>query len=108
VGSIFPGHGDTSTDSHLELPLSSIRPPAPRVEFAPFSGRHLRLAVQDHDGQCASCQRSTNAVRTLSRRSLTGILRRGTEVHGVILRERPRDDECARQPTIYAGPESAG
>src|SRR3954451_7128613 len=36
-GKHFPGHGDTSTDSHLELPL--VEPPPERLrelEFLPF------------------------------------------------------------------------
>src|SRR5262245_50208476 len=36
-GKHFPGHGDTSTDSHLELPLVEHPPERLRdVEFAPF------------------------------------------------------------------------
>ena len=36
-GKHFPGHGDTSTDSHLELPLVEHPPDRLRaVEFVPF------------------------------------------------------------------------
>lgn len=35
----FPGHGDTTTDSHLALPRSTVpRPELERREFAPFRG----------------------------------------------------------------------
>ena len=43
-GKHFPGHGDTSTDSHLELPLVEHPPDRLRaIEFEPF-----RAAIKEH------------------------------------------------------------
>lgn len=85
-GKHFPGHGDTRTDSHLELPvvdhsLERLR----RVELAPFAAAaragidalmtaHVLFPALDPDGPA-----------TLSRRILTDLLRHELGFEGVIV-----------------------
>jgi len=85
-GKHFPGHGDTSTDSHLELPLIEHSPQRLReVEFPPF-----QAAV---DAQVATIMTAHILVpaldeerpATLSKRIVTGILRGELHYQGVIL-----------------------
>ena len=85
-GKHFPGHGDTGTDSHLELPL--VEHPIERlrqVEFVPF-----RAAI---DAQVATIMTAhvflpaldEKRPATLSRRIVTGLLREELKYDGVIL-----------------------
>jgi beta-N-acetylhexosaminidase len=85
-GKHFPGHGDTTTDSHLELPLVEHPPERLReVEFAPF-----RAAI---DAGVATIMTAHVLVpsldekrpATLSRRIVTGLLREELKYEGVIL-----------------------
>ena len=85
-GKHFPGHGDTATDSHLELPLVEHPPDRLRqVELVPF-----KAAI---DAQVATLMTahvfvpSLDADRpaTLSRRIVTDILRKELGFGGVIL-----------------------
>lgn len=85
-GKHFPGHGDTSADSHLELPLVEHPPERLReVEFQPF-----RAAI---DAQVATIMTAHVFVpalddqrpATLSKRVVTDILRRELGYQGVIL-----------------------
>ncbi len=85
-GKHFPGHGDTLTDSHLELPLVEQPPERLReVEFLPF-----RAAI---DAGVATIMTAHVFVpsldeerpATLSRRIVTGILREELGYQGVIL-----------------------
>ena len=85
-GKHFPGHGDTSTDSHLELPL--IEHPIERlrsVEFLPFEAAidagvtaimtaHILMPALDEQHPA-----------TLSRRIVAGLLRGELDFDGVIL-----------------------
>jgi beta-N-acetylhexosaminidase len=85
-GKHFPGHGDTSTDSHLELPL--VEHPIERlraVEFLPFKAAidagvtaimtaHLLMPALDE-----------RRPATLSRRIVSGLLRDELAFDGVIL-----------------------
>jgi beta-N-acetylhexosaminidase len=84
-GKHFPGHGDTSLDSHLALP--SVAHPPERlqaVELAPFAAlaaqgipsimtSHIVFPAYDH------------LPATLSRRLLTGLLRQQLGFAGVIV-----------------------
>jgi beta-N-acetylhexosaminidase len=85
-GKHFPGHGDTSTDSHFELPLVEHPPERLReVEFAPF-----RAAI---DAGVATIMTAHVLVpsldeqrpATLSKRVVTDILRNELHYDGVIL-----------------------
>jgi beta-N-acetylhexosaminidase len=85
-GKHFPGHGDTSTDSHHELPLIEHPPERLReVEFAPF-----RAAIE---AQVATIMTAHVLVpslddrrpATLSRRIVTEVLRQELGYEGVII-----------------------
>jgi beta-N-acetylhexosaminidase len=85
-GKHFPGHGDTSADSHLELPL--IEHPIERlreVELVPFKAAiearvasimtaHVLLPALDEDRPA-----------TLSKRVVSGVLRGELKFEGLIL-----------------------
>jgi beta-N-acetylhexosaminidase len=87
TGKHFPGHGDTGTDSHLDLPQIAGDPDRLRaVELPPFRAAiaagipaimtsHIVFPALDPDGLPA----------TLSRRILTGLLRDELGFEGVIV-----------------------
>lgn len=82
----FPGHGDTDTDSHLELPvISHNKARLEAVELAPFRAAiaagvdavmtaHLKLPVWDAE-----------APATFSRAIVTGLLRQQMGFDGLIV-----------------------
>ncbi len=82
----FPGHGDTSTDSHRELPVVDVsRERLDKVELPPF-----RAAVEEGVGGVMSAHISLpqivadKAPATLSPLMLTDVLRREIGFKGVI------------------------
>jgi beta-N-acetylhexosaminidase len=85
-GKHFPGHGDTSVDSHLELPL--VEHPLERlreVEFLPF-----RAAIEAQVATIMTAHVFMPALdeglpATLSKRIVTGLLREELHYDGVIL-----------------------
>src|SRR6476660_6612137 len=85
-GKHFPGHGDTSTDSHLELPLVEHPPERLReVEFEPF-----RAAIDAGVATIMTAHVLVPALdekrpATLSKRVVTGLLREELHYDGVIL-----------------------
>ena len=85
-GKHFPGHGDTSTDSHLELPLVEHPPDRLRaVEFAPF-----RAAIRENVAFIMTAHvlvpaLDDQAPATLSARVVQAILREELGYQGVIL-----------------------
>ena len=85
-GKHFPGHGDTSTDSHLELPLVEHAPDRMRaVELVPF-----RAAIQADVATIMTAHVLVPAVdeqrpATLSRAIVTELLRDELGYQGVIL-----------------------
>jgi len=104
-GKHFPGHGDTSTDSHHELPLVEHPPERLReTEFVPF-----RAAI---DAGVATIMTahvfvpSLDETRpaTLSHRIVTDILRRELKYDGVILSD---DLEMKAIANEYAVPAAA-
>jgi beta-N-acetylhexosaminidase len=82
----FPGHGDTSTDSHLELPVIDVdRARLNSIELPPF-----QAAVDEGVGGVMSAHialpriESGNLPATLSPMMLTGVLRSELKFGGVI------------------------
>jgi beta-N-acetylhexosaminidase len=104
-GKHFPGHGDTSTDSHLELPLVEHPPERLReVEFAPFRGAIEADVATIMTAHILVPALDEKRPATLSKRIVTGLLR--TELHygGVILSD---DLEMKALASAYTVSESA-
>ena len=104
-GKHFPGHGDTSTDSHLELPLVEHPPERLReVEFLPF-----RAAIEAGAATIMTAHVLVPALdeqrpATLSKRVVRGLLREELHYHGVIVSD---DLEMKALANDYKVPESA-
>jgi len=104
-GKHFPGHGDTSADSHLELPLLEHPPDRFRgVEFVPF-----RAAIKADVATIMTAHVFAPALdqerpATLSRRVVTELLRKELGYEGVILSD---DLEMKAIANTYAVPEAA-
>ncbi len=85
-GKHFPGHGDTSTDSHLELPLVEHPPDRiRRVEFVPF-----RRAIEAEVAFIMTAHVLVPSLddqrpATLSSRIVNGMLREELGYQGIIL-----------------------
>jgi beta-N-acetylhexosaminidase len=82
----FPGHGDTSTDSHLELPVVDVdRARLDAIELPPF-----RAAIEEGVGGVMSAHIALPQIETerlpatLSPKMLTGVLRGELKFNGVI------------------------
>jgi beta-N-acetylhexosaminidase len=82
----FPGHGDTSVDSHLELPSIKVdRSRLDEIELPPF-----RSAIEEGVGGVMSAHialpkiESDNLPATFSSKMLTGVLRGELGFGGVI------------------------
>jgi beta-N-acetylhexosaminidase len=82
----FPGHGDTSTDSHLELPVVDVdRARLNSIELPPF-----RAAIEEGVGGVMSAHIALPQIETerlpatLSPKMLTGVLRGELKFNGVI------------------------
>ncbi|HET8677416.1 MAG TPA: glycoside hydrolase family 3 N-terminal domain-containing protein [Blastocatellia bacterium] len=82
----FPGHGDTSVDSHLELPTIDVdRARLDQVELPPF-----RAAIEEGVGGVMSAHIALPRIEpdklpaTLSEKMLTGVLRTEMKFGGVI------------------------
>ncbi|HEX7795958.1 MAG TPA: beta-N-acetylhexosaminidase [Vicinamibacterales bacterium] len=104
-GKHFPGHGDTSTDSHLELPLVEHPPERLReVEFVPF-----RAAIDAGVATIMTAHVLVPALdeqrpATLSKRVVTGLLREELHYNGLIVSD---DLEMKALANDYKVPESA-
>src|SRR6187455_1156100 len=104
-GKHFPGHGDTSVDSHLELPLVEHPPDRiRRVECVPF-----REAVRAEVAFMMTAHILVPALdeerpATLSPTIVTGMLREELGYQGVILSD---DLEMKAIAKTYAVPEAA-
>lgn len=104
-GKHFPGHGDTSTDSHVELPLVEHPPDRlRRVEFVPFEaaiGAGVATIMTAH-----VLVPSLDQMRpaSLSRLIVTGLLRQELHYDGVILSD---DLEMKAIASGYTVPEAA-
>ena len=104
-GKHFPGHGDTSSDSHHELPVVEHPPERLReVEFVPF-----RAAIAAGVATIMTAHVLLPAIderrpATLSRAVVTGLLRGELGYQGVILSDDLEMKAVARD---YALPEAA-
>ena len=85
-GKHFPGHGDTSTDSHHELPLVEHPPDRLRaVEFRPFQAAIEARVATLMTAHVLVPSLDEKRPATLSKRIVTDILRRELKYEGVIL-----------------------
>jgi len=82
----FPGHGDTSTDSHLELPVIDVdRARLNAIELPPFAA-----AIEEGVGGVMSAHIALPKIEpdrlpaTLSKKMLAGVLRSELKFGGVI------------------------
>jgi beta-N-acetylhexosaminidase len=102
-GKHFPGHGDTSADSHFELPLVEHPPDRLRqVEFVPF-----RAAVEAGVATMMAAHvlvPSFDEQRpaSLSKRVVTGLLRDELQFDGVILTDDLEMKAIAKEYAIPA------
>jgi len=85
-GKHFPGHGDTGTDSHLELPLVEHPPDRLRaVEFLPFMAAIEAGVATIMTAHVLVPSLDETRPATLSRRVVTDLLRNELKYEGVIL-----------------------
>ena len=85
-GKHFPGHGDTGTDSHLELPLVEHPPERLReVEFEPFRAAIAAEVATIMTAHVLIPSLDERRPATLSRRIVTDVLRTELKYEGVIL-----------------------
>jgi beta-N-acetylhexosaminidase len=104
-GKHFPGHGDTSTDSHFELPLVEHPPDRLRgVEFLPFKAAIEAGVATIMTAHVLVPSLDEKRPATLSRRIVYELLRDELKFEGVILSD---DLEMKAVAAEYAVPESA-
>lgn len=85
-GKHFPGHGDTSTDSHVELPLVEHPPDRLRaVEFEPFRAAIAEQVAFIMTAHVLVPSLDEQRPATLSPAIVEGVLRRELGFEGVIL-----------------------
>jgi len=103
-GKHFPGHGDTSTDSHLELPLVEHPPERLReVEFEPFRAAIAADVATIMTAHVLVPSLDEKVPATLSKR-IVGMLRDELRFQGVILSD---DLEMKAVASSYTVPEAA-
>ena len=104
-GKHFPGHGDTSTDSHLELPVVEHPPDRiRRVEFVPFRDAIRADVAFMMTAHVLVPSLDEEKPATLSPRIVRGLLREELCYEGVILSD---DLEMEALAKTYAPAESA-
>lgn len=104
-GKHFPGHGDTSVDSHLELPLVEHPPDRLRgVEFVPFKAAIEAGVATMMTAHVLVPSLDDTRPATLSPNVVTGILREELRYEGVILSD---DLEMKAIATQYPVPSAA-
>ena len=84
----FPGHGDTSTDSHLDLPRTNAdRKRLDEVELVPFRAAIAAGASTVMTGHLSvpALEPNGNLPATLSHEILTGLLRKKMRFDGLIV-----------------------
>jgi beta-N-acetylhexosaminidase len=104
-GKHFPGHGDTSADSHHELPLVEHPPERLReTEFLPFKAAIEAQVATIMTAHVFVPSLDEKRPATLSRRVVTDVLRRELHYEGVILSD---DLEMKAIANEYAVPAAA-
>jgi beta-N-acetylhexosaminidase len=104
-GKHFPGHGDTSTDSHLELPIVEHPPERLReVEFLPFRAAVAAGVASIMTAHVLVPSLDEKRPATLSRRIVSGLLREEIGYDGVILSD---DLEMKAIASEYSVPSAA-
>jgi beta-N-acetylhexosaminidase len=104
-GKHFPGHGDTSTDSHLELPLVEHPPDRlRRVEFVPFRAAIEAGVATIMTAHVLVPSLDDRRPATLSRKVVFDLLREELNFDGVILSD---DLEMKAVAAEYAIADSA-
>jgi beta-N-acetylhexosaminidase len=104
-GKHFPGHGDTSADSHLELPLLEHPPDRFRgVEFVPFRAAIKADVATIMTAHVFAPALDAERPATLSKRVVREMLRTELGFDGVILSD---DLEMKAIANTYAVPEAA-
>src|SRR5476651_1953673 len=104
-GKHFPGHGDTSTDSHFELPLVEHPPDRlRRVEFVPFKAAIQAGVATIMTAHVLVPSLDEKRPASLSRRIVFDLLRDELHYEGVILSD---DLEMKAIAAGYAVPEAA-
>ena len=104
-GKHFPGHGDTSTDSHLELPLVEHPPDRlRRVEFVPFKAAIQAGVATIMTAHVLVPSLDEQRPASLSRRIIFELLRSELGYEGVILSD---DLEMKAIAAQYQVPEAA-
>jgi beta-N-acetylhexosaminidase len=104
-GKHFPGHGDTSTDSHVELPLVEHPPDRLRaIEFEPFRAAVAEQVAFIMTAHVLVPSLDEQKPATLSAKVVQGLLRDELKYEGVILSD---DLEMKAVSAQYAVPESA-
>lgn len=104
-GKHFPGHGDTSTDSHFELPLVEHPPDRLRaVEFEPFRAAIAEQVAFIMTAHVLVPALDENRPATLSPAIVEGLLRRELGFEGVIVSD---DLEMKAISARYSVPSAA-
>lgn len=102
-GKHFPGHGDTSTDSHHELPLVEHPPERLReTEFIPFKAAIAAGVATIMTAHVFVPSLDEQRPATLSRRVVTDLLRRELGYQGVILSDDLEMKAIANQYAVPA------
>ena len=102
-GKHFPGHGDTSTDSHEELPLVEHPPERLReVEFVPFKAAIEAEVASIMTAHVFAPALDEKMPATLSRRVVHDLLRKELGFEGVIFSDDLEMKAIANHHTVPA------
>lgn len=97
----FPGHGDTDTDSHLDLPVSNHdKKTLERVDFPPFAAaiKAGAPAIMTAHVELPAMEPARGVPSTLSAKVLEGVLRREMRFDGLIVTDSLGMGAVAKTP----------